>query len=181
MPNNVINEVVFRGVGEVEQTNLLKKIVNAEGLIDFEVLLPLPLNIWWGSVGAQHEKAFHETSLNWCRENWGTKWNAYGPRKVERADDTLTLLFETAWSPPYGWLVAVFNHFKVSFHHNWLDEGAIRGRCGRFDWPPDGDLSVHEAWREADADDAEHRRLHKLMWGVEVFAEEDSDAPSAGS
>jgi|GEM_PF-3165282 len=168
MPNHIINELVFRNVDDAAQAAIIAAACDAEGNVDFSVLVPPPLNMWMGSISQQHEQAFGRTGLDWNRQNWGTKWNAYSQQPTERIDDTLTLVFETAWAPPYPWLAAILNKLALPFEHNWLDEGRERGRAGLFTamgkWGPE--------WSEADADDLTHRRLHKLHWGVEAFEDE---------
>lgn len=169
MPNHVINELAFRDVTTERQDNILSAVCNSEGLVDFQILVPIPLNIWLGSTTSEHEKAFRSTWYNWNRENWGTKWNAYSHKPTERTEDSLFLRFETAWAPPYPWLAAVFNKTGISFEHNWLDEGAVRARTGRFFT---SDIFGPE-WKEQDATDEIHRHLHKLHWGVEEFTDDD--------
>ena len=171
MPNHVLNELVFR-VDHETQDRILAKMLNEKGEVDFAVLVPAPLNMWWGSVGIDHEKAFKRTHLDWARDNWGTKWNAYSQKPIARTDDTLTIIFETAWRPPYGWLAAIFNSLRVSFDHNWLDEGASRGVCGRFDATFIEDDMRGRPWTETEADDDMQKRLHKMHWGVESFDDE---------
>ena len=170
MPNHVINEIIFRNVDATVQEAVIAATCGAEGKVDFEILVPTPLNVWMGSVGSQHEAAFGRTGLGWSRENWGTKWNAYSHQPTVQTENTLTLTFETAWSPPYPWLAAVFNKLSLPFDHNWLDEGAARGKSGTFriteTWGPE--------WKEQDASDEMHRHLHMLHWGVEAFEEEPS-------
>lgn len=172
MPNHVVNEIIFRGVDRAKQDEILAVACGSKGEVDFEVLLPIPLNVWRGSVGTRHEKALQQTGLDWQRLNWGTKWNAYSQKPIERTDDTLTLIFETAWRPPYGWLVAMFNRFHLSFDHNWLDEGAERGVCGRFNADFIDDDMRGEPWGEKPADDDMQKHLHKLRLGVEAFDDE---------
>lgn len=177
MPNHCINELIFRGVDRAARDKIMTAACNSRGSVDFDVLVPTPLNMWWGNVGSDHEKAFKRTALDWSREHWGTKWNAYDIRPVEEADDTLTLRFETAWAPPYPWLAALFNSLKLSFDHNWLSEGGGDGVHGEFRiegrWGPE--------WKEAAADPELHRHLHKLLWGVEEFEEEDAQGIEARS
>lgn len=173
MPNHVINEIIFRNVDVAKQNEMLVMIRNGLGEVDFEILVPIPINVWRGSVGEKHEKAFRQNALDWARLNWGTKWNAYEQKPIERTDDTLILRFKTAWGPPYGWLCAIFNFFKLPFEHNWLSEGHDRGVCGKFNWSRMDDLGG-EPWNEEPADEAMHRHLHKLLWGVEEFSDEDA-------
>lgn len=178
MPNHCINELIFRSVDLVRQRTIMMLLCGKatdDAKVDFETLVPLPKNIWWFSVGQNHEKAFKQTALDWCTQNWGTKWNAYSHQPVERTDDTLTLRFETAWRPPYGWLAAVFNTLQSDFEHNWLAEGGGRGMMGVFKWPPKENDLRHEPWKEREPNDAEHRHLHKLLWGVEEFEDAETD------
>jgi hypothetical protein len=175
VPNHVINEIIFRGVDGAQQDEILALCCGADGKVDFERLVPTPKNVWLFSVGKKHEK-LGENGLDWSRANWGTKWNAYSHKPIERSDDSLTLRFETAWSPPYGWLVALFNSTKLDFDHNFLDEGASRGVSGQWRWPKDELNVFHDPWKEAPCDDEMQRHLHLLHWGVESFPDdEDSD------
>ena len=118
------------------------------------------------SHGQKHEK-LGQNALDWSRENWGTKWNAYSHKPTQRTEDTLTLTFETAWSAPYGWLMALFNTTKRDFDHNWLDEGSDRGVSGQWRWPPDDANMMFEPWNEKPCDDAMQKHLNVLHWGVE--------------
>ena len=87
---------------------------------------------------------------------------------------TLRLVFETAWRPPYGWLVALFNRFSLTFDHNWLDEGAEGGVAGRFDFAKLDDL-CGTPWAEKPADAALQAHLGALLWGEEAYAEIEAE------
>jgi len=175
MPNHVTNEIVFHGVSSADQEAILAKIYNAEGYVDFSILVPEPLNLWRGNEGSTHEKAFGERlGMVWAREHWGTKWNASRSKPAERDDGSMTVSFDTAWSPPYPWLAALFNHTQRSFEHNWLDEGAEWSVEGRFQWTPDGVMGIR--WEETRATDETQERLHILRWGVAKFEDEEFPA-----
>ncbi|ALJ08269.1 hypothetical protein [Brevundimonas sp. DS20] len=167
MPNHVTNEIVFRGITEDQRAQITAAACNAEGEVDFGVLLPIPLNAWMGNVGQNHERAFKLTALDWCAANWGTKWNAYDQRPAAFDDGALTLIFDTAWRPPYGWLAALFNTVKTGFEHNWRDEGAEHGWCGTFKVNPSSAVAAIE-WSERPAEEAEDWRLSVLKWGEET-------------
>ena len=188
MPNDVMNEIIFRNVNQETRNRILEKVRNADGEIDFEILLPRPLNIWCGDVSlnisrggvsSMREKVFPETGLAWSTRNWGTKWNAYGLddggkyKSIEEGDDSLTLRFQTAWSPPMGWIVALFNFFKLPFEHNYLNEGSDRGVSAHFDYAALRGSHDREAWSEKPADDELQKHLHKMLFGVESFPEEE--------
>jgi len=166
MPNHVVNEIIFHNVGLSTQMRLVDALCDERSNIDFEKIVPLPLNIWWGSVGSKHS-VFPDNALNWCAKNWGTKWNAYRHKPTETTSDSITFVFETAWSTPYGWLVAVFNKFKLPFEYNTFSEGEERARSGKFWIVGDG-----VEWDESPAKEETHRRMHLLQWGVEQFDEE---------
>jgi hypothetical protein len=94
MPNHVINEVIFRGVDAAAQDAISAKICSAPGKVDFEVLVPTPPNVWLGNVSSLHEKAFgrERCALDWSTVEWGTKWNAYGLKPIERTEDIADML-----------------------------------------------------------------------------------------
>jgi len=169
MPNDVTNELVFRGVDSAGQEAIEAKLC-VDGKVDFEVLVPTPLNVWRGNVSSAHEQAFgrERCGLDWSRVEWGTKWNAYSHKPIDRTADTITFVFNTAWRPPYPWLVAVFNSLKCDFDHNWLDGGASRGVEGRWRYS-EMEKNVGDPWRETPCSDEMQRHLHKLRWGVEEF------------
>jgi hypothetical protein len=175
MPNHVANEVIFRGVDAATQEKILAAVCNRDGKVDFEILLPVPINYWMGSVGIQHKEAFPGNALDWCTANWGTKWNAYGDNTVERTEDMLTLRFDTAWRPPMGWFVALFNTLKLTFEYNWLSEGESRGHSGKFDWSK-METMFADGWVEKECNEELQKHLHMLRWGCESFPEEEEVA-----
>ncbi|MDP2047606.1 MAG: hypothetical protein Q8K33_01750 [Cypionkella sp.] len=172
MPNHVFNEVRLHGVN---LDTVKPLIMDKTGQISFAVLVPLPINFWPGSVGSQHEKAFPGTHLDAATKSWGTKWNCYGdPDAVQDGDDTL-ITFKTAWAPPRGWIVALFNTLECKITSKWLDEGRIDAfsetyvmENKRFCGPSWETEVIHE---KSD----EHRRLHKCLWGVEAHEDEESE------
>lgn len=181
MPNHIITEVTVPNVDAEAQNRILAVVQSAERDIDFNILVPKPSNVWNGDVSSKHEKAFGECGLDWNRREWGTKWNAYGfdeggkYQSILRHDDKLVLTFQTAWSTPRKWLLALFNTIKVPFEYRWMDEGdSDKAVLGRFYFElremgsPDWDEAVID-------DDAERRRIHKLLWGVEKFEDESEE------
>lgn len=169
MPNHVLNELIFQA-DAATQERILAKLCNDKGDVDFEILIPTPPNVWLGNVGQKHEK-LGLNGLDWSRQNWGTKWNAYSHKPTERTETTLTLRFNTAWSPPFPWLVAAFNTLKASFEHNWLDEGDSRGHQDKWDFSKMEEAGFADPWTEARADDAMNLHLHEVMWGAETARE----------
>lgn len=59
------------------------------------------------------------TWYDWCCDNWGTKWNAYG---FEFLDDE-TIKFETAWSCPEPVILKLAEMYpEATIEHWWADE-----------------------------------------------------------
>ncbi|MFG6637335.1 hypothetical protein ACGYJ8_15355 [Sulfitobacter sp. 1A12126] len=171
MPNHIVNEIRLHGV---EAAKVRAIASGPERVIDFEKLLPLPLNFWPGSVSMAHRQAFPGTHLDAATETWGTKWNAYALTEDslwEDGTDTI-LTFETAWAPPRGWVVAVFSTLECDITHHWQDEGSDDVHRERYTFT--GDNSMFFPKWEADVVEQgsdDHRRLYKLQWGVETPAE----------
>jgi len=61
---------------------------------------------------------------DWCREHWGTKWNAYDHLDTEvDLEDRLVLWFHTAWTPPYPVVQAMSASFpRLGFRLVFADE-----------------------------------------------------------
>lgn len=177
MPNHVQNEVILTGfeAAGVTKEDVLAAIAK-DGEVNFQILLPVPLNYWQGDVGSQHEDHFPGTGLKWATENWGSRWNAYQHQPIEDGPDRITLRFKTAWSPPMGWLVAVFNRFqKLEIVYHWLCEGEDHARTGLFlpERPEKGPWEGRMQWSEEQANGGVLSRLRKLLYGEHAGASLD--------
>ena len=61
----------------------------------------------------------HKGWYDWCIDNWGTKWNAYGFGAAE----TKTISFTTAWSRAMPVMTKLSEMFPdVHFNYAWADE-----------------------------------------------------------
>lgn len=168
MPNHVINEITLH---DVKLADVRQYLFTGEGRLSFEVLLPLPLNFWAGNVSLVHEESFPGTHLDAARTTWGTKWDAYGDPRAEDAEGGTVIRFQSAWNHPRGWTCALFNTLKSNITTSWLSEGAISAYVERYTINEHGLID----WQREEIAPAtdEHRRLHKLLWGVEEFPEEE--------
>lgn len=99
------------------------------------------------------EKYGHTGWYGWRIDNWGTKWDA--SESDWSLDDTgMTIYFDTAWSPPIGWLENVSAQFpELTFKMLFQEEGV--GYCGRADgkdgiveWQDGPAISTDEAGEE---------------------------------
>lgn len=56
---------------------------------------------------------------DWCRMNWGTKWNAY----ENKQPDADTIIFETAWNAPEAVIAQLAKMYpEAEIEHWWADE-----------------------------------------------------------
>lgn len=91
MPNWCANQVEFTHKDPAEMRKLAEAY-NAGKL--FETFVPPPNNEW---------------DYNWCIANWGTKWDSGGEGfdsvDTDNIENTVTLNFDTAWSPPIAFYI----------------------------------------------------------------------------
>ena len=99
MPNWTANNVLF--VGKEKQLKTLKDMLKSdENDFDFNNIVPMPKNIYRGSLGTVEEEKYGKNNwYHWSIDNWGTKWNAVDTR-VELNDGSLYYTFDTAWDCP---------------------------------------------------------------------------------
>lgn len=91
------------------------------------------------------------TWYDWCINNWGTKWNAYGygEDKIDYHDGDM-LYFQTAWSAPHPVLERLTEMFPdVELEHEWADED-IGYNCGRYSYQ--GGERIEEYYPENEAE-----------------------------
>ena len=65
-----------------------------------------------------------ENELDWCSENWGTKWNSLNNKAITPN----TIFFLTAWNPPLGIMVDLSYKFpEATFVLNHSSESGLSG------------------------------------------------------
>ena len=143
MPNHITTQIM------ASSRVLASLIANENGDVDFNKLIPQPENIERGGCTGQHAEGV-VCWLDWRREHWGTKWNAYSAALF---DDHVR--FDTAWSMPAPVIDAlVAAHPTERIEVEWADED-LGSNCGRLvfdrgelveDWIPEyGDESLDYA------------------------------------
>src|SRR4051812_15264347 len=114
MPNHVTNRLtllcdtatadkVFAGIGGTWGDGTVKQI-------DFSTLIPYPKvfadadreRAEWekanpkGNWNEAPKDGFNQGGYEWCKKNWGTKWNAYSQKRLTET----AIQFDTAWNTP---------------------------------------------------------------------------------
>jgi hypothetical protein len=95
--------------------------------LDFEKIIPPPENYFRESIGVKEVADCKEKGLidwfSWNIGNWGTKWNVSGC-DIKDEDKSITVWFETAWSPPIPILVALTKKYTgLSFTLEYSEGG----------------------------------------------------------
>ena len=144
MPNWTANKLEVCGLeGDCE-----KFLEHMGEEMDFEKVIPMPENCFRDILGEKERKLCEEKGipnwLDWCTENWGTKWNACRTVPVERSEFellstlrppikevVLTYCFDTAWDTPREIITALWEQWPdLDFEGGYVHEG-YEG-CGSF-------------------------------------------------
>lgn len=71
------------------------------------------------------------TWYEWCNQNWGTKWNAYGYDESRDYSGGNNIWFQSAWVAPHPVIEKLAARYpEITFEHEWADED-IGQNCGR--------------------------------------------------
>jgi hypothetical protein len=136
MPNYITNKLTIKG--EKEEINKVLNFIKIEkesnesingiGTIDFNKITPMPKWVYGSSpkvegIGREDEEKYgtQNTSLEWARNNWGTKWNAFSQPDKRNTDNTV--YFETAWNGVHKLIQKIAWIFpNVEIEYSWCDE-----------------------------------------------------------
>ena len=68
------------------------------GTLDFNRIVPTPLNIFQGNIGIKERKRYGDENcwLDWCMANWGTKWNTTENMAEDIDEETIFVRFWVA-------------------------------------------------------------------------------------
>ena len=119
MPNWCDNTLIVTGsndrVKQFYDQNIKKR--DNDTIFDFNSLYPCPNEDDW---------------YNWRIANWGTKWEG-DVYHTEITDNKIVVGFNSAWSPPEGWVmyVAQIHYPDLYFHLSYIETG--EGFCGVFE------------------------------------------------
>ena len=173
MPNHVTHKITF----ESQYAEKVQAEVFTNGSFDFEKLVPTPLNMYHGDLSSEDEKDFPVNWLNWARENWGTKWNAYDC-SLQIVEGKAYLQFDTAWSVPYPILAAFCNKFQFPFEHRYFDEGSNFWGIeiwGKSLWSADKRDALIQRIETRKSKQEDYKDLAMDLLGYDPDAEEDDE------
>lgn len=113
MPNHTDNHVVLSHTNKIA-VDRIESVLKTEDAKLLHSIIPMPEDANW---------------YDWRIENWGTKWDIYDVSWTRIDDNTISLHFDTAWSPP----VPVFEELVTmgfDIDARYFDEGW--GYIGQF-------------------------------------------------
>ena len=97
-----------------------------------------------------HQRYGASTWYDWCWDNWGTKWNAYGYDEGYDYSDNDSLCFQTAWNAPHPVIAKLAERYPdLKIEHCWADED-IGSNCGRYCY--EGGERTEEYYPESNVD-----------------------------
>lgn len=169
MPNWVKNNVCV--IGKKEDVNLFaeRHLKHDEDGFDFETIIPMPENIYRGSLGAEEYKKYGQDNwYDWSIKNWGTKWGSkdtYVDGITEYSDNTaeLRFSFDTAWSCPEAIYVELGKLYSnLNFEIEFADED-IGHNCGS--------ITIQDGSTQIDYNNDEE--FARDVWGYSEETEED--------
>lgn len=125
MPNHVTNTLVIYADDEEVLDTILEEIKGENEFIDFATIIPESPECIASIKWAPGDKTPQD--LTWYDEHcqkWGTKWNAYAQSSEGPCYGEVTIIFDTAWAPPFPIIDALRKKYKnASFYGSWLEEG----------------------------------------------------------
>ena len=127
MPNWCSNDLIITG-SNLERLQELSAAILKEDLLKTLVPIPGPLQMTTAPNSDEEQAALLEEQYgytdwyNFCLARWGTKWDISSPSDPEIVSEvnlhTLSVSFETAWSPPINALEGLVDEgFKVMLHY----------------------------------------------------------------
>jgi hypothetical protein len=152
MPDYIMNELVFCDLSDDAIAEIEALTVNAQGVVDFNILLPLPDRL---------RGEWRDGDILEVISIWGTKYNAQAnpPFKMIKklGDGRLILRFLTANNKPWLWMMALLTKLRVSVQYTWCWEGQF-GWQSTFDCRSKDPISE----RKIEQDKGLHKRMRRL-------------------
>lgn len=126
MPNWCDNYISINANEELQE-KIAEFVHSEESDFDFEKVIPMPENIYRGTLGSKEEKVYGKNNWrDWCLEHWGTEWNA----SVENAEP-FEYWIKTAWTPcepVIAELARLFPEAKIIHSYEDIEGGDFCGQ-----------------------------------------------------
>lgn len=128
MPCYIMNEFVFSDLSDEAIAEIEALTVNAQGIVDFNILSPLP---------DQPRLEWRDDDMKEAISIWGTKRNAHAnpPFKMVKkpGDGRIVLRFLTVTNPPWCWMMTLLTKLQTSvqytLQYTWCWGGQFGLQC----------------------------------------------------
>lgn len=149
MPNWCSNDLRING--PLAEVNKVIEVLKGEnGAVDFNKVIPYPEEFKKQDVAREEfvknnggswkdapKDGYNNGGYEWCRDTWGTKWNACLEDGVEwhlDSDDeecaSAAITFDTAWSPPEPIIKKLIEDYpECTFELHYYEQGAGYQGC----------------------------------------------------
>lgn len=125
MPNHVLNRLIIKA--DKNKTQEVFHFMTGKTLqdgtcqyIDFNKIIPIPVEVTVNEIIINNKKYYDYSNCNeWCRNNWGSKWNAF-KQKLE----TLNILWFTTADIGVPFIIEKLSRIfpDIEFEYTFADE-----------------------------------------------------------
>jgi hypothetical protein len=132
MPNWTKNELLIQNSDEnINNKQILRKICTysrqqKKYRLDFNKIIPMPKTVFSGRLDDKAKKKYGLNNwYDWRCKNWGVKWNACDTI-VHNDDESITIEFQTPWSPPLpviDQMKKMFKNYDIYICGCYIGEG----------------------------------------------------------
>lgn len=139
MANYVLNKLTFLNLTAEDKDFILSHFVT-DGAFDFNKIIPEPTTEANCPEDYKLNRNNHHLQIDsdkpwfnwykWRLEHWDNKWNAANGYITEVHTDSVTFVFETAWSAPFNIYKTLSNKYKFDFDVCFADEDIYGTNCG---------------------------------------------------
>lgn len=184
MPNWVTNRLTIKADNKTLK-RIIANVKSDDIPFDFNKIIPIPGNIYLGPLGDKERRLYGRNNwYDWCRDNWGTKWNACHGETAAILGDMIRYVFDTAWCAPYPVIQMLSFRYKCECRLEYYDED-FGYNCGVYSCVQgkavtqicfDGGDDAYRWLAETFGEETMHRhgyRLHGDKWEYEPEDEGD--------
>ena len=130
-PSNIVSQKDYDRYTQLEKKHNIKDSQDVVRLVEDGTITEEERDLLWKEGITQEMSDMRKSEYgydnwyDWQVNNWGTKWDIKGDVEINDIDDeTCSLVFQTAWSPPEPIVVKLQEMFPdITFYGGYIGEG----------------------------------------------------------
>ena len=130
-PSNIVSQKDYDRYTQLEKKHNIKDSQDVVRLVEDGTITEEERDLLWKEGITQEMSDMRKSEYgydnwyDWQVNNWGTKWDIKGDVEINDIDDeTCSLVFQTAWSPPEPIVVKLQEMFPdLTFYGGYIGEG----------------------------------------------------------